>query len=141
MNNVIQLLPGIRAIAWIDCNNIIPGVALWAAAGATIPVLTDFNAVEFVGEPECKLQREFENNGAVETATLKFNSTQMLPQSGNIGFIVTDQQGRSLLIGAKESPHPIVKVTATAGKPDGDAAGFTYEITHKALKTLVECHT
>lgn len=67
------------------------------------------------------------------------STAEVLPLHDQIGFVVTDQNGKSYLIGAKEEPFPVVTLTIDFGIPEGDPACNIYDIEHSALKSLVEC--
>ena len=47
--------------------------------------------------------------------------------------------GMSYIIGQREKPRPIVKVTQDTGTPDGDPAVFSVEIQLYAQKSLIPC--
>lgn len=140
MRTNIQILPGVGFIGWVDCDRLLPNVAMRAAAGMAVPVLTDIHRVDFFGEPIGRCVTERDEGGDLDTATLNFRSPTLLPTDAHMGFVVMDQQGGCYLIGAAEKPFPTVKVTAELGTPDGDPAGYSYEVTHKAIRSLVACN-
>lgn len=139
MRTTRQILPGIRAIAWVDCESLIPDIALRSIARMAVPVLTALHEVDFFDSPECECVTENDNGNRTETATLKFLSGTLLPLRKPIGFVVTTVDGDTYLIGTAEKPYPQVKMSIDFGAPDGDSGGFEYEITHTAIKTLVNC--
>ena len=139
MRTTQQILPGIKAIGWVLCDKLIADIALRGIAGMAVPVLTDIHAVDFFGEPECACVTANDNGNRLDTATLKFASENILPLHSHIAFVVTDINGCSYIIGAKEAAFPVVKLTISFGTSDGDSAGFIYEITHSAIKSLVRC--
>lgn len=134
----IQILPGVRAIGWINCDLLQRRVDLHGICQAKIPVLTAITPVPFFDKAECSCKRSRESGRQAATATLKFRCADLLPIHLPLGFVVTDQNGKTYLIGSREHPQPVVKVEMGVGQCDGDGAGYEYEITHTALETLFE---
>lgn len=140
MRTTKQILPGIREIGWVRCNLLIADIALRGIAMMPVPVLTDIHTVAFFDEPTCECVSENDGGNRTDTAKLNFAAEDMLPIKEHIAFVVTAIDGSSYIIGAKEAPFPVVKLTISFGTSDGDSAGFVYEITHSAIKSLVPCH-
>jgi hypothetical protein len=138
MNTSSQFLPGIKRIFCIPCSSIIPNVALRNIAKMASPILTKPSEIQFFGVPTCSATTEQDNRQSKMSATLKFKSAWS-PCSYPLAFIIEDVNGGLSLMGAKEPPFPSVKQTSNSGSPSGDPAGFSYEITHIALKTLCPC--
>jgi hypothetical protein len=139
MKSTTQILPGINAIGFVDCDKLMPDVAMRGICGMDVPILTAITNVDFAGSPTCECTSEKVCGNRSDTATLKFVAAELLPVSKHLGFVVTDINGNSYLIGCREAPFPKVKLTSNLGKPDGDAAGYSYEVTHIAIKTLILC--
>lgn len=139
MKPSVQKLPGVKNIHYLDCSHILDNVALRGICQMPVPVLTAINAVDVCDEAECECQTERNGRSRFDTATLKFLSAEQLPNSINLGFVVTDVDGNSFLIGAKEPPFPQIKMTIRFGLPSGDGAGYFYEVTHVAIKSLIPC--
>lgn len=139
MKSTTQILPGIKAVGWVDCRHLPKRVDLHGICRSPVAVLTTITPVEFFDEPECRCKTEKEGGCSTDTATLKFHCAVLLPIHRRLGFVVTDVNGKSYLIGGCEPPFPSVKVEHFCGAPDGDGAGFYYEITHNAIKSMVEC--
>lgn len=139
MNTTQQILPGIKAIYWLDSRHLPRRVDLHAIAGDAVAVLTDLYPIRFTDTPECSCVSERDNGGYVETASLTFACLDLLPIHRPLAFVVTDIAGCHWLIGAKEHPQPLLKVEALCGTPDGDHAGFRYEIKHVAVKSMTPC--
>ena len=59
-----------------------------------------------------------------DTATLKFLTDRKLPRGAVLGFVVTDVNDKSFLIGSLETPRPIIECEQRTGIPSGDAAGY-----------------
>jgi hypothetical protein len=139
MKTCSQILPGITAIYHLDCHNLIENVALRGICQMAVPILTALNAVEVFDEAECRCKTERNGGSHQDTATLKFLSDGLLPIHKDLGFVVTDVNGKSYLIGAKEPPYPVVEVENRCGLPGDDGAGFYYEVKHVAIKSLIPC--
>jgi hypothetical protein len=104
-----------------------------------VAVLTDVHPISFFDEPTCEYQTKKDGAGYEDTATLKFLTSEILPRSAVLGFVVTDVNNQSYLIGSLEHPHPIVECQQQTGIPSGDAAGYAYEIKHVSIKSMVPC--
>lgn len=139
MRTSTQILPGIKAIGWVDCRHLQRRVDLTAICGVPVPVLTDIHPIDFFDEPTCECQHKKDGAGYQDTATLKFLTDKELPRSATLGFVVTDVNGNSFLIGSLEAPLPQVECNRRTGVPSGDAAGFEYEVKHVSIKTMVPC--
>lgn len=140
MRTTLQILPGIKAIGWMRCDQLIADIALRGIAEMAVPILTDIHNVDFFGEPTCECVSENDGGNRTDTAKLQFAAEDMLPIKEHIAFVVTAIDGSTYIIGAKEAPFPVVKLTISFGTSTGDSAGFIYEITHSAIKSLVPCH-
>ena len=139
MKTSTQILPGIKAIGWIDCRHLPRRVDLSAICGMTVAVLTDVHPIPFFDEPTCECKTKKDGAGYEDTATLKFLTSKQLPRGAALGFVVTDVNGNSYLIGSREHPLPIVEPTRQTGIPSGDAAGYEYEIKHVSIRSMVPC--
>ena len=56
-----------------------------------------------------------------------------------MAYIVIDCNEQAYIIGQREKPRPIVKVSADTGTPDGDPALKTVEVILYAQKSLIPC--
>ena len=139
MRTSTQILPGIKAIGWIDCRHLPRRVDLSAICGMTVAVLTDVHPIAFFDEPTCECKTKKDAAGYEDTATLKFLTDKKLPRRVCLGFVVTDVNDRSWLIGSLEHPQPQVDCNQRTGLPSGDAAGYEYEIKHVSIKAMVPC--
>lgn len=138
MNSNCQILPGIKKLYWVDCDKLPTRIDLYAAAGMKVALLAELNEITFFGFPECKCTTEKVKNGWKQEASLKFLSSDDIPLFKNIAFVVTDVSDESYIIGFNEHPFPTVKREYNMAKP-GDKAGFNYEISHSALRSMVKC--
>ncbi|MBS7409527.1 MAG: hypothetical protein KIG59_01015 [Muribaculaceae bacterium] len=139
MRTSSQILPGIKAIGWVDSQHLPRRVDLSAICGMTVAVLTDVHPIPFFDEPSCECKTQKDGAGYKDTATLKFLTSEQLPRSAALGFVVTDVNDKSYLLGSLEHPHPIVDCEQRTGIPSGDAAGYSYEIKHVSIKSMVPC--
>lgn len=139
MKTSTQILPGIKAIGWIDCRHLPRRVDIMAICGMTVAILTDIHQIPFFGEPTCECKTTREGAGSQDTATLKFLTDKELPHGTCLGFVVTDVNDKYRLIGSLEAPYPTIECGRKTGIPSGDAAGYEYEIKHVAIKAMVPC--
>lgn len=128
-----------KSIGWIDCRQLPRRVDLSAICGQAVAILTEIHPIDFFGVPTCECRTQKDSAGYRDTAALKFLSAKRLPSEPAMGFVVTDVNDRSWLIGSLEAPRPVVECTQLAGSPSGDSAGFQYEISHVALKSMIDC--
>lgn len=133
------ILPGIKSIAYVDCEKLSPNLYRRAAAGLSVPVLTSQTAVALHGKPTLKIKHSRLSGAQACEAVLSFASDTLLPIHLNLGFIVETVDGHRLLIGCKEAPFPEVSVEMGTGLPDSDAAGFTYEVKHQFPLSGIPC--
>ncbi len=139
MKSSIQILPGIKAVGWVDCRHLPQRVDLTGICRMPLPILTDIHPIDFFGDVDCSCKSQKNCAGYEDTAILKFLAAEELPHGVLLGFVVTDVNDRSYLIGSKETPHPQIEFEHRKGSPSGDAAGVYYEIKHVALKSLIPC--
>lgn len=139
MKTSTVILPGIKFIGWVDSRLLQKRVDLAALCSMPVAVMTTIHEIIFCDEPECECTTEKEGGAYKETTTLKFLSDAAIPESKYLSFVVTDVNGKSFLIGSREHPLPTVERSRRAGIPAGDSAGWSYEIKHTAIKSLIPC--
>lgn len=130
-------LPGIFKIGFLECSKLAPQLALKSIAGVPIAILTEITDVIFSGDATCEAVSDNDNNGRSEKTTLKFTTTQKIPDNSPLAFVVECVNGQKFLVGAKERPYPIVKITNNTGTATGNASAYSVEITHSAVKSLL----
>jgi len=136
----IQSLPGIKFIGFVESDKLQREIMLKTLANLPVGIFTDITPIEFCGVPTCEAESTYKNNGRIEQTTLRFKTLDVLPTSRHIAFIVTDCNNRSYVIGQREKPRPIVKVTRDTGTPDGDPAVCSVEVLLYAQKSLIPCN-
>lgn len=137
MNPSTQSLPGILSVAYVPSVLIQRHSDLKCLATIPVQVFTTPIEVPLKGPATCETVSRYDNNGRIETTTLRFRTLDALPTTHPLGFIVTDANRQRFLIGLNEPPYPIIKSTQTTGTPDGDPAVISYEVTFTALKSLI----
>lgn len=130
-------LPGITEIRWMHASLLSPGMMYKHLAGIPVAVMAAGTRVSFFGEPTCQAVEEDDNNGTVEKTTFTFCTNDELPSSENVVWAVRQASGQWWLIGCRERPRPVMKVTSTTGTTNGDPAVKTVEISHQARKSLI----
>lgn len=139
MKTTTQILPGIKKIYYVDSAKLPFRVDLANICGMDIVILDDLVEVEFFGDPDCSCTSKQENKAITQEAKLEFNSPVRLPQDIRPSFVVTDVNDNDFLIGSREMPLPKVNCTYSAAVPGSSRAGFKYEITHNAIRTMIPC--
>lgn len=84
----------------------------------------------------CESVTEADNNATLETATLTFRSSAVLP-TGRLCFIVSLVNGQRFLMGTRETPFPLIKWKFESGLPDADPNTNTYTISYSNRVALV----
>lgn len=135
----MNTLPGIVSIRYARCADIQPCVMLQSIGGMTVYLGLDATDIGFYGQPKLEWDNSISEQGRIEKATLEFTSSDILPESDRLAFIVTAASGRQFLIGSLEPKYPKIEFSETLGAPDGKAAVRTYKITHTALKSVLPC--
>lgn len=136
-----QILPGVRRVGTVCCPRLPAHVELTAICGLRVPLMAEVEPVPVCGEAVCRCVGVRAGAAVSETATLTFRSSMPLDIGAALAFVVEDVEGRCWLIGAREAPFPRVERTSSVGVPGGDPAGESYEVTHSAIRTMVECVT
>lgn len=139
MKPLFQSLPGITAVGWVDCEKLQPNLRDMAVAGLAVAAHTAVNLLPLCADASCEVVSERSRRAVIQTATLKFRTPQMLPEDVQLGFVVTDVQDRSWLIGAAEPPFPQVKLTRKLGTPSGDPAIWEIEAKAVGERSLIPC--
>ncbi len=130
-------LPGIIAIAYIDCGNLSYNIEERFLAGLRVSVYGNMTQVSFSGMPTCVNESTYDKHSQSEKTTLTFQSVENLPIRQNLAFVITDVQEQSYLIGHAEDPYPTIKRERNLGTPTDEKAVYTYEVVLIGRKTLI----
>lgn len=130
-------LPGIKSIAYVPCELVQRNCDLKCLASMPVRVFTTPIPIILKGEATCATVSQYNKNGRTETTTLRFATLSPVPINKHVAFIVTDTNDHPFLVGLHEAPYPVIKISHSTGTPDGDPAVLTYEVTFKALKSLI----
>lgn len=134
-----QSLPGIKFIGYVLADNLQREVMNKHLANLPVGIFTDITPIAFCGVPTCEAVSTYNNNGRIEQTTLRFKTLDDLPTYRHVAYVVTDCNNQSYIIGQREKPRPIVKITRDTGTPNGDSAVASVEITLYAQKSLIPC--
>ncbi len=136
---ITQSLPGIKFIGYVLADNLQREMMNKHLANLPVGIFTDITPIAFCGVPTCEAVSTYNNNGRIEQTTLRFKTLDDLPIYRHVAYVVTDCNNQSYIIGQREKPRPIVKVTRDTGTPNGDPSVASVEITLYAQKSLIPC--
>lgn len=136
---ITQSLPGIKFIGYVPSENLQREMMNKHLANLPVGIFTDITPIAFCGVPTCEAVSTYNNNGRIEQTTLRFKTLDDLPTYHHVAYVVTDCNNQSYIIGQREKPRPIVKVTRDTGTPNGDPSVASVEITLYAQKSLIPC--
>ena len=131
-----QSLPGIKAIAFLPCHLLPPNIVEKFLAGVPIGVFSTSTPIEHYGNASCEAESEYIGGGYFEKTSLDFTTTDEIPQTRELAFVVTDVHDKSYLIGVMEAPFPIVNITT---KVDDETNISEVKVTFQRQKSLIPC--
>ena len=131
-----QSLPGIKAISYVPCRLLSPNILEKYRAGVPIGVFAYSKSIEHYGNASCEAESEYIGGGYFEKTSLDFTTTDEIPQTRELAFVVTDVHDKSYLIGVKEAPFPIVNITT---KVDDETNISEVKVTFQRQKSLIPC--
>ena len=105
-------------------------------AGVPIGVFAYSKSIEHYGNASCEAESEYIGGGYFEKTSVDFTTTDEIPQSQELAFVVTDVHDKSYLIGVKEAPFPIVNITT---KVDDETNISEVKVTFQRQKSLIPC--
>ena len=131
-----QSLPGIKAISYVPCCLLSPNILEKYHAGVPIGIFAYSKSIEHYGNASCEAESKYIGGGYFEKTSLDFTTTDEIPQSQELAFVVTDVHDKSYLIGVMEAPFPIVNITT---KVDDETNISEVEVTFQRQKSLIPC--
>lgn len=130
-------LPGIYKIGKVPTANIPINIVSKCMAGIPVGLFCSVENITFYGEATCEMVSEAENNGYSEKTTLKFRTSELISTTERVAFVVDCASDERFLIGSREHPYPVVKITKSTGSPSGDASCYEVEVTFTSVKSLI----
>lgn len=127
-----------RAVGRVAGSLLSSDIILKHLAGVPVGIFAAVTPVTHFDSSSCEAETEYNNGVSFEKTTLQFRTTDEIPSSQDIAFVVKDVQGQSYLVGHRERPHPIVAVTAIIDK---DTNIRKVNVSFSARKSLVPCAT
>ena len=134
-----QSLPGIKRIAYIATDLLPDDITLKAVAGIPVNITGMATEIYVIGEANCETDSQPDNNSQLEKTDLKFNTLDIIPTDSPLAFIVETVSGNKYVIGTKECPYPIIKISTSTGTPDGDPSVKEYKVAFSAKMALAPC--
>lgn len=130
-------LPGVKFLGTVNISSLEEQLMEKSLAGMQIGINKNIiTPIEFFGVPSVDLTKQNNKNALLEEVRVVFDSTEDVSLYKR-SLVVTDTNGHSWLIGKKEKPRPIVKMTRKTGKPSGDANAFSYEVSLYEKRALI----
>jgi len=136
-----QSLPGIMTLGYVERKKLQKQMMHKSLAGLLVGVFTDITSIDFVGVPTCETESDYDNNGRIEKATLRFATNDSIPIYKDLAFVMKDCNGQSWVLGTREMPRPIVKVGHSTGTPGSDVNIWNFEVTLYSHRALIACET
>lgn len=131
-----QSLPGIKAIAFLPCKLLPPNIVEKYRAGVPIGVFAYSKSIEHYGNASCEAESEYIGGGYFEKTSLDFTTTDEIPQTRELAFVVTDVNNHTYAIGCKEAPYPVVDITTNIDKDNN----FSHvKVSFSRKKSLIPC--
>lgn len=131
-----QSLPAIKFIGYLPTSLLSPDIVLKHLAGVPVGIFADITPVEHYGNASCEALSEYDNGSHIEKATLQFTTTDEIPENQEIAFVLSDVSGKSYVIGARESPFPMIEIES---KVDEKTNIKAVKVVFTAKKALIPC--
>lgn len=137
----MQQLPGIKKVSYVHCESLPKDLVLSYAADMPIYVFTSAQEVALCEEGSCECESYEKDRATIENARLRFRTTDLIPFTGALAFIIEDVEQNTYLIGQREYPHPRIRRTWSSGAPSQGPAGWSVEVSFESERALIACTT
>jgi len=131
-----QSLPDIVAIYRLSCVALPSFITEKYRARVPVEIGASLVPIAHFSRASCEAELLYDSGGYTEKAVLQFATTEELDGVTPLAFVITDAQGQSYVIGAKEKPYPMVEVTRSIDK---DTNVNTVKVSFSRRKSLVPC--
>lgn len=131
-----QSLPSICYIGYLPCSELPPDILNKYLAGMPIAIFSVPTPIELYGDASCEAVSEYDNGSRLEKTTLQFTTTDEVPECQDLAFVVKDVQGKTYVIGQKETPFPMVEIETSVNK---DENVKVVKVVFSARKSLIPC--
>ena len=131
-----QSLHSVKSICYLPCPLLPDDIILKHLSGMPVGVFNSATPIGLYGDASCEADSEHDNGSSLEKSTLQFTTTDEIPTSQELAFVVEDVQGKSYVIGQKESPFPMVEIDT---KIDNKENLKVVKVVFIAKKSLIPC--
>lgn len=131
-----QSLHSVKSICYLPCPLLPDDIILKHLSGMPVGVFNSATPIGLYGDASCEAASEHDNGSSLEKTTLQFTTTDEIPTSQELAFVVEDVQGKSYVIGQKESPSPMVEIDT---KIDNKENLKVVKVVFIAKKSLIPC--
>ena len=132
-------LPGLRAVGLIRIADLPASIIPMSFCSIPIPLACDILWLDLEGSANTA-QRTAErcNASLIYSASAEFRTKDPVQLTGEpLAVVIVDQMDRAWLIGADRPPYPVITEQVSTGAPPSQAAGYSYSVSHKAIRTMV----
>lgn len=130
-------VPGIQSIGYLSGDRLNKDLMKLALVGLPPMIFTVPTIIKGIKDAKMEWETEESDGVPVQTAKLQFFSTDSIPDYKNLAFIVKTVVGNRMLIGTDDSGFPSVKRTESTGTASNEAKGIVYEVSHKAVRAVI----
>lgn len=134
---VSQSLPHIIKVFVVPCANLVPNVVEKYLAGIPVGVYPLPTEVEQYGTGSCEAENALDDGTYYEKTILQFSTAEEITNTTPLAFVIMDAQEKYFLIGAKETPYPIMEITKNITSDDNIN---DIKVTFSRKKSLIPCN-
>lgn len=131
-----QSLHSVKSIGYLPCSLLPDDIILKHLSGMPVGVFNSATPIGLYGDASCEAASEHDNGSSLEKTTLQFTTTDEIPASQELAFVVEDVQGKTYVIGQKETPFPMVEIDT---KVDSKENVKVVKVVFNARKSLIPC--